>query len=101
MGVPIRSELVPRMIAGRCLLSPSKRKLASGETLDDAGLAIFDRSGDAIAFKALTNAKLLVLDGQPIDEPVVAYGPFVMNSQAEIQQAFEDYRSGRMGHIAS
>ncbi|MEN9801971.1 MAG: hypothetical protein RLZ37_1096, partial [Actinomycetota bacterium] len=39
------------------------------------------------------------LGGQPIREPIVAYGPFVMNSKQEIQQAFEDYQSGRLGRV--
>jgi len=68
----------------------------------DAGegdLAIFARAGDSITVKAKTDAKLLVMDGEPFDEPVVGHGPFVMNSRAEIQQAFEDYQLGRMGEI--
>ena len=44
-------------------------------------------------------AEFLVLQGRPIGEPVVQYGPFVMNSRSEIQQAFEDYQLGRMGEI--
>ncbi len=76
-------------------------ELASGETVNEAGLAILDPAGDSIAMKAIENAKLLVMDGEPINEPVVAYGPFVMNSQAEIQQAFQDYQNGRMGQLVS
>ncbi|MDP9196887.1 MAG: pirin family protein, partial [Pseudomonadota bacterium] len=45
------------------------------------------------------DAALLFLNGQPIDEPIVGYGPFVMNTQEEIRQAMEDYRSGQMGQI--
>jgi len=68
----------------------------------DAGegdLAIFARAGDGITVKAKTDAKLLVMGGEPFDEPVVGHGPFVMNSRAEIQQAFEDYQLGRMGEL--
>jgi quercetin 2,3-dioxygenase len=69
------------------------RKAAEGD------LAIFERSGDGITVKAKSDARLLVMDGEPIAEPVVGHGPFVMNSRAEIQQAFEDYQLGRMGEI--
>jgi redox-sensitive bicupin YhaK (pirin superfamily) len=66
----------------------------------EGDLAIFARAGDGITVKAKTDAKLLVMDGEPIAEPVVGRGPFVMNSRAEIEQAFEDYQLGRMGEIA-
>src|SRR5437867_3602641 len=67
----------------------------------EGDLAIFARAGDSITVEAKTDAKLLVMDGEPIPEPVVGQGPFVMNSRAEIQQAFEEYQLGRMGEIAS
>lgn len=71
-----------------------------GKKADEGDLAIFARSGDGITVKATMEAKLLVMDGEPFDEPVVGHGPFVMNSRAEIQQAFEDYQLGRMGELA-
>ena len=78
----------------------------SGEVTSDGDweakegdLAIFTREGDGITVKAKTDTKLLIMDGEPIAEPVVGHGPFVMNSRAEIQQAFEDYQLGRMGKI--
>ncbi len=71
-----------------------------GRNAGEGDLAIFDRAGDAIHVKADTDAKILVLDGEPFDEPIVGHGPFVMNSRAEIQQAFEDYQLGRMGELA-
>ena len=74
----------------------------NGESKAGEGdLAIFARPGEGITLKAKTDAKLLVMDGEPIAEPVVGHGPFVMNSRAEIQQAFEDYQLGRMSEIGS
>jgi len=67
----------------------------------EGDFAIFARTGNGITVSAKTDAQLLVMDGEPIAEPVVGHGPFVMNSRAEIQQAFEDYQVGRMGEIAS
>jgi redox-sensitive bicupin YhaK (pirin superfamily) len=65
----------------------------------EGDLVIFDRSGDRISVRAQTNAKLLVMDGEPIPEPVVGRGPFVMNTHAEIEKAFEQYQRGLMGEI--
>lgn len=62
-------------------------------------LAIFARTGNRIMVTAKTDAKLLVLDGEPFAEPIVGHGPFVMNTRSEIQQAFEDYHLGRMGEL--
>ena len=74
--------------------------VANGEGKAGEGdLAIFERSGEDIRVTARSEAKLLVTDGEPIAEPVVGHGPFVMNSRAEIQQAFEDYQLGRMSEI--
>jgi redox-sensitive bicupin YhaK (pirin superfamily) len=70
-----------------------ERKAGEGD------LAIFDRAGDGITVKANSDAKLLVMGGEPIAEPVVGHGPFVMNSRTEIQQAFEEYQLGKMGEI--
>jgi redox-sensitive bicupin YhaK (pirin superfamily) len=73
--------------------------LNGAEAAGEADLAIFDRSGDSLIVEPKQDATLLVVSGKPIDEPVVSYGPFVMNTQEEIRQAIADYQSGRMGHL--
>jgi hypothetical protein len=61
---------------------------------------VFDPDGDGpVQLHAKQGARVLVLAGEPLHEPVVAYGPFVMNTREEIVQAFRDYQSGRMGHL--
>jgi redox-sensitive bicupin YhaK (pirin superfamily) len=69
--------------------------------VEEGDLAIFTRTGSGISVTAKTEAKFLVMDGAPIDEPVVGRGPFVMNTHAEIRQAFEDYQLGHMGELVS
>ena len=70
------------------------------EPVSGAELVRFDRHGAAISLHARTDATLLVMSGEPIEEPVVGYGPFVMNTQAEIRQAIRDYQAGKMGTLA-
>jgi hypothetical protein len=62
--------------------------------------AMFARDGDAVSIEARTDMDVLLIGGVPLGEPVARYGPFVMNTQDEIYQAIEDYRSGRMGSIS-
>ena len=65
-----------------------------GQTADSVGLLVFEREGNEIVLQATQDATLLVLSGEPIDEPIAAYGPFVMNTEEEIREAIADFRSG-------
>lgn len=58
------------------------------------GILTNDAESDGLIFTAPENARLILIAGKPLDEPIVQYGPFVMNTQAEIVQALNDYRSG-------
>src|ERR1043166_6186169 len=78
---------------------------ADGEPGGDGQMVLFAQDGDDVRITNPENTKttleVLLIAGVPLNEPVVRYGPFVMNTEAEIHQAFEDYRLGRMGSIDS
>jgi redox-sensitive bicupin YhaK (pirin superfamily) len=63
-------------------------------------LVSFEESGDEVHLSAAEAARLLILTGQPLNEPVVGQGPFVMNTRDQIREAILDYQSGRMGRLA-
>jgi redox-sensitive bicupin YhaK (pirin superfamily) len=64
-----------------------------------AQVAALSPSGESILLEAKVESLILVLSGEPINEPVASYGPFVMNTQAELRQAVEDYQAGKMGRL--
>ncbi len=65
----------------------------------EAQMVLMGNEGSEIRIEAYSDANLLLLSGEPIDEPVVGHGPFVMNTKAEIRQAVKDYSSGKFGPI--
>ena len=71
----------------------------NSQLLSARDLAVFDPRGTQVAIESTSPARLIVLTGEPIGEPVVGQGPFVMNTREEISQAIQDYRAGRMGQI--
>ena len=73
--------------------------LVNGEVVREAQMALLERDGDSLSLEANSDATLLLLSGEPIDEPIVGHGPFVMNTQAEIATAINDFNAGRFGRI--
>ncbi|MCY1365100.1 Pirin [compost metagenome] len=101
-----------RLLAGKSLTLPvvSGRNTAlvvlrgslriNGEQpLDQAQLVLFEPAGDELQLEASGDTTLLLLSGEPINEPIVGHGPFVMNSEAQIQQAMRDFQSGEFGRM--
>lgn len=72
----------------------------NGEGLaQDGEMVVLSAQGADLSIDALTDASVLLLSGEPIHEPVVGYGPFVMNTRREIEQAIADFNSGRFGEM--
>jgi redox-sensitive bicupin YhaK (pirin superfamily) len=81
-------------LEGEIQVGAEERRVTPGQ------MAVLDRDGTGqVELRGKKGARMLVLSGEPIDEPVAAYGPFVMNTREEIMQAMRDYQSGKMGHL--
>lgn len=87
--IPRSHNAFAYVVSGKTRVGPRYQPVSAGE------LAVFG-VGDAVSFEASSDSRLLVFAAAPIGEPVARRGPFVMNTEAELQQAFADYRSGRL-----
>ena len=70
-----------------------------GKIIHEKEMVWFENDGDCVQLKVTKSARFILLSGEPIGEPLVTYGPFVMNSQEEINQAIIDYQNGEMGSL--
>lgn len=89
LTVPVDHTLMVYVLSGSATIN--------GEPLTRGQVALTNPDGDSITLSTSANAKLLVLAGAPIHEPLAVYGPFVMNTREEILAAFDDFQNGRMG----
>ncbi len=81
------------------LVQSGKIAVNDSNEVGAAQLVMLSRSGTDVSITASQDTQLLLLAGEPIDEPVVGYGPFVMNTEQEIRQAFVDFNAGKFGQI--
>ncbi|MCB9964132.1 MAG: pirin family protein [Rhodospirillales bacterium] len=86
---------LPEGFTTNVLILSGNVQINGEETLNEKELVLFEREGDYISLKAISDTSILIMNGEPIDEPIAGQGPFVMNTQDEIKQAMNDYRSGR------
>lgn len=71
----------------------------NGEQVNTNNFALFRNDGEHFEIQANEESKILILSGEPINEPIAAHGPFVMNTQAEIMAAFHDFNQGKFGYL--
>ena len=93
--VPVDHNTLLVVLEGEMLLNGTQKVL-------DSSMVIFAKDGEAIIqLEATQHAKFLLLSGLPLNEPIQGHGPFVMNTQQEIIQAFDDFNQGKFGQIAA
>jgi len=95
---PAEFNALAYVLSGRGSVGPERRPIRGGQLAVYGQGATLDLAADANQ-DAGGYFEVILLGGQPIGEPVVHYGPFVMNTRAEIVQALEDYQSGRLGTV--
>lgn len=93
------SAELPRGHTAAVVVLSGKASVNGSRPFADAEMALLDLEGNRVRVAAEAETIALVLGGQPLGEAVIAHGPFVMNTDKEIQQAIRDYQTGRMGHL--
>lgn len=98
-SLPAGRTLAVVVLAGEVEVSDGDK--ADGKPIAKAQMAVLTREGEAVSLSAKADSKLLILSGEPLDEPIVGYGPFVMNTHEQIAQAIQDFNNGRFGRMSS
>lgn len=74
-------------------------KINNSKSASEDYFVLFGHDGEDIVIEAVKESVILILSGEPINEPIASYGPFVMNTEAEIKMAYEDYNNGKFGYL--
>ncbi|EMB13262.1 pirin family protein [Rhodopirellula europaea] len=83
-----------------CVVIVQRGKVQVNESsIQAVELALLERSGDSVVLEAKSESRVLLMTGEPLGEPVVGQGPFVMNTREEIRAAIADYQAGKMGRL--
>lgn len=98
VGKPVSLDLIEGFSTALVMLHGTVT-VNGGEVIRPGQLVLLEREGRELTLEASDDATLLLLSGEPIEEPIVGHGPFVMNSEAEIHQAFTDFHAGRFGQM--
>jgi len=98
-GASISFDL-PANFTTAMLMIEGQATINGGDLLPENHLALFNNDGETIRVDAGEDSIILVMSGEPLNEPIAAYGPFLMNTRAEIAEAVEDFQSGKFGVLA-
>ncbi|HET7057730.1 MAG TPA: pirin family protein [Nitrospiraceae bacterium] len=93
LTMPNRQNTSILVLQGRAAVNESRQ-------VGEAELIVCTWNGSQIVIDAQQDSRLLLMSGEPIEEPIARYGPFVMNTREELIQAVEDYQTGKMGHLS-
>lgn len=94
IDIPINHHSTLYLLDGETIVNDD-HKLKKGANQ----LVVFNTDGKTIKFKTTKKSKLLILSGEPINEKITQYGPYVMNTQTEILEAMRDFQQGKMGYL--
>lgn len=97
-GAKLDFSTPPNYNTGLVNLEGSLR-INGGEDVQVDNFVLFSNDGSEFSVEALEDSKYFILSGEPLNEPIASYGPFVMNTMGEIQQAMLDFNSGKFGHL--
>ena len=88
-GIPVSHNTALLVVEGSITIN--------GKEVEEHSFVLFKNDGEEVEMSATKDSIILILSGEPIQEPIASYGPFVMNTQAEIYEAIEEFQNGKYG----